>query len=663
MSFPAGLTLVTVHCRLDLPPSGGSTGTITFTSQGPLVGAVDNSIVPPFDIDGTLVNGQCTVQLPATNDPDWTPVGWSYLVQVVIANGVNWVTGTAQFDYQVTSVELADVFQPNGAALPGVSYVPSSLLSVVTPSGDVTGVADTAAIQGAENGGRSMISLAPGIFYVTGLTKNANTVWQGSGRLGTTIKLADNVNAAAVITTAGFNSLTGTGVEGGPGGWGIRDLTVDGNKANQTVKPDGIRLYGYNFDITDVSFTNVAKGMYTEWRDFGGSGIPGKTMESRYLGVKINAFDTYGWQNRGPHDSRAFDLTIFGPDLATAYGYWGQESTGLYSSAGTQIIGGHVWGSPLWDWVLDSQTHLFECISEVSAPGGGQVLIRANLCQVNGGVLVIYQGFTADGCGIQLGDLTHPVSGVRVDTTMLGFTGVDAAHAAINVVNDAGSNAIDATVYQPTGTALWGTPNTGFSRYRIAGAGAATRGANAAISLQLLLGRHVFDIPAGVGQAFLLTSNGSDVVNVNTASNRLEIIGGMLARMYSDPFYSTPAIELDSTKGHINIPAPTTAPGVTLGPAIGTSGNGASVTVSGNDMRGTVSITTASTGVGTGTAVTLTFASSWGVTPAVSLTPVSAVAAARQAYAQAISPTQALIGFGVAPAISTTYVFAYQVLG
>ena len=662
MPFPASLTLVTVHDTFPVAPNGVGRGSVQFTNNVALRGPAGDGIVVPVDITVDLDDsGGFSVALPAVNDPQWTPADWSYAVRAMIGSAT--IRGTLQLDYQTASVYLSERWQIDGAAQPGTTYITATQLAVISPSGDVTGVTDTAAIQAAENGGRSAINLAPGVFYVTGLTKAANTIWQGSGRLSTTIKLAANCNAAAVVKTVNFDSLTGTGIEGGPGGWGIRDLTIDGNKANQTVKPDGIRLYGYNFDLSDVSITNVAKGMYTEWRDFGGSGIPGKTMESRYLGVKINAYDTYGWQNRGPHDSRAIDLTIFGPDLATAYGYWGQESVGVYSSAGTQIIGGHVWGSPLWDWVLDSQTHLFECISEVSASGGGQILIRANLCQVSGGVLVIYQGFTADGCGIQLGDNTHPVSGVRVDTTMLGFTGTDAAHAAINVVNDAGSNSIDATIYQPTGTALWGTPNTGFSRYRIAGAGAGTRGANAANSLGLMLGRHVFDLPTGTGQAFLLTANGSDVVNVNTASNRLEIIGGMLARMYSDAFYSTPAIEFDSAKGHINIPAPTAAPGVTLGPAIGTSGNGAAVTVTGNDTRGTISITTASTGVGTGTAVTLTFNGAWTVTPAVMLTPISAAAAARQPYAQATSTSQALVGFGVAPGTSATYVYAYHVLG
>lgn len=129
MTFPAGLTMVSVHCKFDLPPSGGSSGVVTFVSTGPLVGPTDNSIVPPFGqsvtLDGT---GQGTISLPATNDPDWTPQGWTYQVQAAIGNGANWVTGTLQLDFHTTSVELADLIQVTGAAVAGVSYIPLSLL-------------------------------------------------------------------------------------------------------------------------------------------------------------------------------------------------------------------------------------------------------------------------------------------------------------------------------------------------------------------------------------------------------------------------------------------------------------------------------------------------------------------------------------------------------
>jgi hypothetical protein len=124
MAFPSTLTLVTVTCRFDLPPDGGAAGAIQFTAAHPLTGATDNTIVPPFTVPGRFTSGACTVQLPATNDPQWTPQGWAYTVEVQV--GAARFTGTLQLDYQATTVELADLVQWDGAAQPGQSYIPLS---------------------------------------------------------------------------------------------------------------------------------------------------------------------------------------------------------------------------------------------------------------------------------------------------------------------------------------------------------------------------------------------------------------------------------------------------------------------------------------------------------------------------------------------------------
>jgi hypothetical protein len=135
MAFPAGLTLVTVAVQCDLPPSGGATGMVQFTSPTPLVGPTDNSIVPPFTVSAALsATGSATVQLPATNDPDWTPQGWTYAVRVQA--GSQDFRGTLQLDYQTTSVQLADLIQVDGAATVGVTYATLAQLNAV--DADVT---------------------------------------------------------------------------------------------------------------------------------------------------------------------------------------------------------------------------------------------------------------------------------------------------------------------------------------------------------------------------------------------------------------------------------------------------------------------------------------------------------------------------------------------
>jgi len=122
MSFPAGLTLVTVHGRLDTLPNGGAAGMIRFASPSALQGSVDNSIVPYIDVTvGLDSSGEFTTQLPATNAASWAPSGWAYTVTINL--GVRTVTGTLQLDAANTSVELADLFQPDGAAEAGQTYI------------------------------------------------------------------------------------------------------------------------------------------------------------------------------------------------------------------------------------------------------------------------------------------------------------------------------------------------------------------------------------------------------------------------------------------------------------------------------------------------------------------------------------------------------------
>lgn len=125
MSFPATLALVTVAIQFDLPPDGGATGKVTFTAPGPLTGAADGSVVPPAPTTVTLAaNGSASVQLPATNDPQWTPAGWTYTVEARVAGTIR--TGTLALDYQTTSVQLADLIQWDGTVDPGTSYIPLS---------------------------------------------------------------------------------------------------------------------------------------------------------------------------------------------------------------------------------------------------------------------------------------------------------------------------------------------------------------------------------------------------------------------------------------------------------------------------------------------------------------------------------------------------------
>ncbi len=143
MPFPAGLTQVTVHCRADLFPDGGSAGTLRFTFEGPLTGATDNSVVPYIDVIKDFdEEGLADVALPATNDPDWVPQDFAY---TVVANfGAVSHRGTLQLDYQTTEVQLADLIQWDGAATPGTTYATLTQLTTGLAGKSDTGHTHTA---------------------------------------------------------------------------------------------------------------------------------------------------------------------------------------------------------------------------------------------------------------------------------------------------------------------------------------------------------------------------------------------------------------------------------------------------------------------------------------------------------------------------------------
>lgn len=120
MPYPADLQLVTVHGTIE--SSSAVSGQISFRRDVTLAGS---SIIPPRLEYAEVVAGDFTIQLPAGNDPDWTPAGWPYTVEIVSAAGI--VHGTMELDYLVTAVELDDVLVVDGAVVgSGDTYVPLS---------------------------------------------------------------------------------------------------------------------------------------------------------------------------------------------------------------------------------------------------------------------------------------------------------------------------------------------------------------------------------------------------------------------------------------------------------------------------------------------------------------------------------------------------------
>lgn len=119
-------TLVTITGQLrENPTNPDASATVTFRCNQFLRHA-DGTVIEPFKITATSdAAGAITLQVPATDDPDWSPTGWTYRVVIDPLDG----TPVAPFD---AIVSLADAgagltlgeLLPVGSPSAGVIYAP-----------------------------------------------------------------------------------------------------------------------------------------------------------------------------------------------------------------------------------------------------------------------------------------------------------------------------------------------------------------------------------------------------------------------------------------------------------------------------------------------------------------------------------------------------------
>jgi hypothetical protein len=314
---------------------------------------------------------------------------------------------------------------------------------------------DSAAIQAADTAAVSSggVVFFPAATYIaTALTLDSKTHWVGSGIESTIIKLKNSsATTAALISTANFTTLASGGGGLGPGtstggayNFSIRDLTLDGNKANNgsnTVPM--LRIYGYGFILQNLRVRNGNNdGLYSEWTSTAGS--PGQdSMEAQLINIKVHDCGNHNVNWNGPHDSQWTQGIVYN---ATARGVTiGANGNGLLMN------GVHSWGnSQTYAFYLSgSACGLVNCIGEGASIS--QVGINASDCWIHGGD---YFGAGAGApVGIRLGDASQ-AAGTHINTKILNCT-----TGAFWFFFEA-QNFIQAHIYQTSGSVYAGTPNS-----------------------------------------------------------------------------------------------------------------------------------------------------------------------------------------------------------
>jgi hypothetical protein len=216
---------------------------------------------------------------------------------------------------------------------------------------DTTAIAAAATVAAAGTGG---LLKFPGAVCVTGtITIYPNVYYQGEGRDATVVKAKASLNAA-VFLGQNFATLTGTNATTGVGGWSIKDMSIDGNASNNS-SGDGVQVYGYGFDLQNVSIKNTASdGLYTEWSTNSScpTNSPPDCMESFFTNLLIHDYHGNGWVYKGPHDSQINRLIIWTFSNPSAKGLYITGTSGANAGlTGTTV---HIWGNNQFGMYLDN---------------------------------------------------------------------------------------------------------------------------------------------------------------------------------------------------------------------------------------------------------------------------------------------------------------------
>ncbi|QIX18336.1 hypothetical protein FOB32_22695 [Burkholderia multivorans] len=267
-------------------------------------------------------------------------------------------------------------------------------------------------------------------YTTTGLVLPSNVALNGRGEGVTTVKLADGANAHVI--TAGDYDTNADGVSKdapiGCMGGGLRNLTIDGNKANQTVAKNGLAYYGIALGLEHVEVKN-SKGVNIAVESPGAtfSVTVGRGLQSEIAHVVAHDGGIGNIFYNGQSDSGAFDVRCYKTDA-------GPGSYHLRfgpKAMGQRWVSVHCWDDADYSWINEASTAgLYN--SHMESAGVAKVWMKAPGYFLGGRVYQSGTGalpFDAPAFLIEPG-----LSNIKIDTTIsncntgVKFNGADGGH-------------------------------------------------------------------------------------------------------------------------------------------------------------------------------------------------------------------------------------------
>lgn len=383
-----------------------------------------------------------------------------------------------------------------------------------------------------------------------GLVLYNNVYLLGNG--ATILKLANGANADC-IQTYNAPTLIGGSSTGGVYGWGISNLIIDGNKANQTAASYGLRTYGYGYFLQNVKIRNAySDAFYSDWN--GGASSPGNdSMEAFIANCKFHDCNGIGVNFHGPHDTQFVNVISY---KTGSHAFYVGPNAG-----GVQFTQCHGWGMSTGvsavTWLIESQANLINCQAEGSDTM--QVVLLANNSVWSGGRIFCGGVASFNTGGLQIGQAAgntpyagsaNQSAGLTTSVSVRGylidclFNGCEGTAGSVWFANDAGKGHIRGTVVLNAGdgntnSVISGSANASTQIWLTPSGTVPTADGSFAKG-----GRAKF--PINASSALVVSDTTQDIFNVNTFSKRVEYVNGTILRVYSDN-YSTTTAQLDTT--------------------------------------------------------------------------------------------------------------------
>jgi len=247
---------------------------------------------------------------------------------------------------------------------------------------------DTDAIQAAIDslGSAGGVIYFPAGTYLSGqIILKDRVILEGASIQSTTLKAKNNLNDH-FIKSFGFDGLTGQNKwlnsDGVLAYIGLRNLQVDGNKANQT-SGDGLRLYCKALRLDEIVIRDCkGNGIYSEAGDIAGQTGWQDLPEGNIGKVWIRNCDGHGWHFRGPHDSHISQIVCNENGLD---GFRSERSAGVYS--GVCDIGlAHIYANDGYGFYCNTNGTYESMISESNYQEGvyfdGSFLYQGGMTQL-----------------------------------------------------------------------------------------------------------------------------------------------------------------------------------------------------------------------------------------------------------------------------------------